>query len=321
VLDFNWFKDQASERSTDRALLLRGEADWGQLTFFGETGFAHRKQRFSIDLDPRVPYSERSAATGVRFKAARKLTLGASIAQRGFDVASGPQSAQIEASLDRTTRTLGAHLAYALTPRTALTFSGEAVRDRFAVAIGPGGRDASSSRVLAGFSFATPSFLSGSLQAGVRAYSRDATSAAPSYRGPVLKLDLALPLSHLARLGLVGEREVYYSAEPGVDQGARVRNSFVSKRYELNLVAELPFDLLGRGFFVTQGADYQLLSLVNGVPAPRESRLHTVGFSVLRIVSDSLRLGGGVSWDHRASTLPGGGYRATRYGFQAEYTP
>jgi hypothetical protein len=95
----------------------------------------------------------------------------------------------------------------------------------------------------------------------------------------------------------------------------------VSKRYELNLVAELPFDLLGRGFFVTQGADYQLLSLVNGVPAPRESRLHTVGFSVLRIVSDSLRLGGGVSWDHRASTLPGGGYRATRYGFQAEYTP
>jgi hypothetical protein len=321
-VDFTWFRDFTSERSTDRGFRFRGETDWGRLTFFGETGRARRKQRFTIDLDERLPYNERTASAGVLVRAARKLTAGFSVTGSSFDLdATSSSSIAVERSLDRSGRILGANVSYALTPRTSLVASAESIRDRFDQAIGSAGREVTSKRYLAGFSFGTRSFLNGRVEAGVRKAPVDSSSAAPGYDTPVLKAELALPFSHVARLKLTGEREIYYSAQAGVSDAAPARNSFVSKRYGAELSAEFPFDLVGRVFAVRQGADYYLPYATEEDLLARDARLNIYGFSLLRAFGESLKIGGGVSWDRRASTLPGGGYRATRYGFQAEYVP
>lgn len=318
LLTWNWFDGETTERSLDRDAGLRAELQIDRLELFGELGWSQAKQRFSIDLDERLVHDDTKHGFGGRLELARKLTLSASAGWQSFDI-EGP--AEVQASLDHETRTLRLEAGYDLTKRTQLTFRAERLTDTFDDAIGSAGREARSGRYMGGFSFGARAAISGRLLLGVREFPGEVGSAAPPYTGPALDISLGLPAGRLGQFRLQAEREVQYSATPGVSEGEFVRNTYVTGRYRAELQSELPFDLIGRGFVQWQTGDYQLPYLVDGVLVDRDATLHVYGFSLLKAFGPTLRVGGGYTWERRDSTLPSDSYRSSRYGIQAEYIP
>ncbi len=320
-LNLNWFREQASERSTDRGFTVRGESDLGPVTVFGETGRGWYKQRFTIDLDERLLYRERAASAGAAVKLGSKLTATGSVEARRFEIDAPADVPSLAASLDRDTRTLRVEARYALTRRTGLLVSNEWIRDQFDETIGVASREVNSKRLLAGFDFSSQA-LSGRFLAGVRAYPAERDSAAPSYQGPALSASLAFPVSNQARLKLEAEREVYYASRPGLlGDGTLARNSYVSWRSRAELSLELPFDLLARPLLGLEDASYQLPYEAAALPFDASSHRWTYGGTLLRVFSKGFKIGGGITWERRSGRAPTNPYRGASWGLQAEYTP
>jgi len=318
VLSWNWFSRETSERSVDQDADLRATLRFDRAELSGELGWGQAKQRFSIDLDERLVHSDTRQGVAGRLRLSRKLALSASARWQSFDI-EGPPA--VQASLDHESLTLGLEAGYALTRRTQLAFRAERISDSFDQAIGSPDREVQSGRYMGGFSFDTRAVISGRLLAGVREFPGEEGSAAPPYTGPALDVSLGASLGRLGQLQLQAEREVQYSATPGVSQGELVRNSYATGRYRAQLQSELAFDLISRVFFQWQTGSYQLPYLVDGALVDRDATLHVYGFSLLKAFGPTLRVGGGYTWESRDSTLPGDSYRSSRYGIQAEYVP
>jgi hypothetical protein len=318
LLTFNWYDQQGDEGSTDRELGVSALVRLGRVQVLGERGWGRARQRFSLDLDERLPHDVRRAGLRVSLQLARRLELSASLEDGRFDI-EGP--AEVEASLDHDSRTLGVGAAYDLTRRTALLLRAERIRDRFDRPLGAASRQAHSSRYMGGLRFGVKAVVTGQLLAGIREFRAEGGSAAPPYAGPALDVSLAVPAGPLGLLKLEAEREVRYSATPGVEAGVNVRNSYVSSRRQIELHSALPWDLVARGFAQWQGGAYGVPYVVEGVALERDATLRVLGLSLLKALGDSLRVGGGYSWERRRSTLPGDDYRGSRYGLQAEYAP
>jgi len=318
LLTWNWFEGEASERSLDRDAGLRARLIFDRVELDADVGWSQAKQRFSLDLDERLVHDDTRQGIGGSLRLARKLKLSASATWQSFDIEGPPE---VQASLDHENQTLGLEAGYDLTKRTQLVFRAERLTDTFDRALGSAGREANSGRYMGGFSFGTRAAITGRLLFGVREFPNDPAAAAPSYTGPALDIGLGIPAGPFGQLRLQAEREVQYSATAGIDGGEPARNSYVTGRYRAELQSALPFDLVSRGFVQWQTGNYQLPYLVDGVVADRDATLYVYGFSLLKVVSESLRIGGGYTWERRESTLPGDTYRSSRYGIQAEYVP
>jgi hypothetical protein len=57
------------------------------------------------------------------------------------------------------------------------------------------------------------------------------------------------------------------------------------------------------------------------VPYPRVDHLYSAGGSLLRRFSDSVRIGGSVTYYRRVSTIPGNSYDRWVYGVSGEIVP
>jgi hypothetical protein len=318
LVSWNWFSRETSERSVDRDAGVKATLRFDRLDVFGELGWGEAKQRFSIDLDERLVHEDTRQGLGARLRLARKLQLSASAQWQSFDIQGPPE---VQASLDHDSETLGLEAGYDLTKRTQLVARFERITDSFDEALGSAGREVRSGRYMGGFGFSTRAAISGRLLLGVREFPGEVGSAAPPYTGPALDVMLGVPAGPLGQLRLQAEREVQYSATPGVSEGELVRNTYVNGRYRAELQSELPFDLISRLFYQRQLGDYQLPYLVDGVAVDRDATLHVYGFSLLKAFGPTLRVGGGYTWESRDSTLPGDSYTTSRYGIQAEYVP
>jgi hypothetical protein len=321
-LNLNWFHEQASERSTDRGFKVRGEVDVGPATFFGETGRGWYKQRFTIDLDERLPYRDKSATVGADLKLGRKVTVTGGLETQRFDIDDAGTAPGVAVALDRDTRTIRLEGRYALTRHTSAVASQEWIEDSFDEAIGAASADVQSRRFLAGFEFDSRGLL-GRFLAGVRDFPAQAGSAAPSYSGPALVASLAFPATSRARVRLDAEREVYYAARPGLQpDGSLGRNSYVSWRSHGELAVELPFDLLARGLVGFEDASYRLPTQADGtLAADASSHRWTWGATLLRAFGRAFKLGGGITWEQRTGRAPTPPYHGTTWGLQAEFTP
>ena len=319
-LNFNWFRDETSERSTDRGYMFRGEADAGPATLFGETGRGWYKRRFTIDLDDRLPYRDNTNSAGVKVKLGTRVIATTTVSTSRFEIEDEPDGPDASTTLNRDTRSLALDARYALTPRTSLVASAEWLEDRFDATVGTAPSEVDSGRYLGGFEFKSKG-LTGQLLAGVRDFpSSDA--AAPSYTGPAVKTNLAFPVGSRARITLEAEREVYYAARTTADAaGSAERNSYVSWRSRGELSLALPFELLARGLFGYEAASYVLpYTGPDGAVDDTTSRF-TYGVTLLRLIGDHLRLGGGIVWEHRIGQSVVDPYDGARWGLQAEFTP
>jgi hypothetical protein len=325
-LDLNYYRRQGEERGTD--FYGEGDAalDLGAFVLLGGGGGGQFSQRFSIDVDERLPRQEKHGYAGLRWQPSRRVSATATGRGEVHTFAPGTLrlGGSIKEAMDRNTLTGSLELRYALTSRTTAVAVGETQEDRFfSQPLDVPKRDRRSRRYLAGFELGTRAAVSGRLLAGVREYPGTLADGSPPYRGPVVAADLTLPVRERVRLRGVAERDVRYASSVVAVDTLRYRNAFVSARYEGQALVDLPWRLVGHASAGYEDARYLL-----PYPYPDASRLadrrdhrYTAGLGLSRRFGDSVRVGGHVSWARRVSTLPLFSYEGLRYGLDAEVLP
>jgi hypothetical protein len=325
-LDLNYYRRQGEERSTD--FYGEGDAalDLGPFVLLGGGGGGQFSQRFSIDVDERLPRQEKHGYAGLRWQPSRRVS--ATVTGRGevFTFAPGTLrlGGAIKEAMDRNTLTGTLELRYALTGKTTALAVGEEREDRFfSQPLDTPRRDRRSRRYLAGFELGARAAVSGKLLAGVRDHPGTLADGSPAYRGPVLTADLTLPVGERVRLRGVGERDLRYASSLVAVDRLRYRNAFVSARYEGQALVDLPLRLVALASAGYEDARYLL-----PYPYPDASRLadrrdhrYTAGVGLSRRFGESVRIGGHLSWARRVSTLPLFSYEGLRYGLDAEVLP
>jgi hypothetical protein len=319
-VDFNYFRQQSSERSTDFGGEGRAELDVGPFTFFGGGGGSESRQRFSIEIDQRVLRQERWGTAGIRATPTTRLSLSVSGTTRVYEFESRlVGGVNIKERLDRNELTGTAQLRYAVTPRTAIVASVYAIEDRFLRQPQEASRVSRSYRYLGGLEFSEKALIRGKVLAGVREF--PASGSTPRYQGPALAVSASVPLLQYGLLTAIAERDVFYALTPVAVASDRFRNSYVSTRLAGEAIVNLPFSLFGRGNFGLEQAKYLLPYPTGNGFAPRMDHLWTAGASLLRAFRTGVRVGGTVQWGRRVSSFPIYSYQGLRYGVQAEIVP
>jgi hypothetical protein len=326
LLDFNYYRRQGEESSTDFFGGGDAELDVGPFTLRGGGGGGQFTQRFSIDIDERLLRQEKFGYVGLGWREQSRLSVRAEGRAEVLEFAEGVfrLGGSVKEAMDRNTLSARGQVRYAVTNRTAVLLSGEAIEDRFfsqPLDVPP--RIRHSYRYLGGFEFSDRALFSGRLLAGVRDFPGTLAAGGPLYRGPVVQADLTLPIRQRARLQVLGERDVRYASSL-VDIGAlRYRNAFVLSRYQGALTFELPLDLMGVASGGFEESRYLLpYPLPSGTRlAERIDHRWTAGVGLMRRFGDQVRIGGHVDWARRVSTLPTFSYQGLRYGLNAEVLP
>lgn len=326
LLDFNYYRRQGEERSTDFFGGGDAELDLGPFTLLGGGGGGQFSQRFSIDIDDRLLRQEKYAYAGLGWRERERLS--ARVEGRTEVLAFAPGVFRlggfVQEAMDRNTLTGRGQVRYALTNRTALLVSAEAMEDRFfSQRTDTPHRIRRSYRYLGGVEFQRPALLSGRFLAGLRDFSGPIAAGSPSYRGPAILADLILPIRNRVRLHGVALRDVRHASSLVEIDDLRFRNAFVSTSYQGDVAIDLPLDLVGVASAGFEEARYLL-------PYPYPDRIHlanrldhrwTAGAGLLRRFGDQVRIGGHIDWARRVSTLPFFSYQGLRYGLTAEVLP
>lgn len=325
-LDLNYYRRQGEEGSTDFYGEGDAELDLGPFTLLGGGGGGQFNQRFSIDIDERLLRQEKHAYVGLAFREKRRLSVRMEARGDVFTFAPGQfrLGGAVQEAMDRNTLSGRGQVRYALTSRTALIASGEALEDRFiSQPVDAPKRIRRSYRYLGGVEFSQRALVSGRLLAGLRDFPGTLADGSPSYRGPALLADLTLPIRQRARLHAVGERDVYYASSLVQLDALRYRNAFVLTRYQGELAFELPLALMGLA-----SAGFERSRYLLPYPYPDATRLAdrrdhrwTAGVGVSRRLGHSVRVGGHLGWTRRVSSLPFFSYEGLRYGLNAEVLP
>jgi hypothetical protein len=323
-LDWSYFRNLSTERSTDPGGLGRAEVDLGPFTLMAGGGALQARQLYSIDIDVRILRQERWVNGGAEWRISRRFAASGGAEQRSYryDPSAGIGGAGLRtaATLNRNNLTGSLGLRYAFTSMTTAIATGDVIEDEFQLSA-PGLQTTRSYRFLAGVEFGEKAFISGRFLAGMRDFPTNSAGSLPSYRGPAFTGQLTLPLFN--RLRLVGSllRDVYVSAQAPRTVEERARNTYVLTQLQGSADIDLPLEFLGRASVGYSDANYLLPTPVGGASFPRVDHLYSVGGSLLRRFSDSVRVGGTVTYYRRVSTLPGNSYDRWVYGVSAEIVP
>ncbi|HEX6737038.1 MAG TPA: outer membrane beta-barrel protein [Vicinamibacteria bacterium] len=325
LLETNYYRRQGEQRSTDFYGEGRGELDLGPFTLFGGGGGGQFTQRFSIDVDERLKRQEKQGYAGATWRVTNRLSATAQGRREIVTFAPGTfrLGGDVKEAMDRDTLAGTGQLRFALTNRTTLLASAETLEDRFFSQPIGGPRVRDSYRFLGGFELSTRAAISGKLLAGLREFPGTLAQGSPPYRGPIVSADVAVPLRPRARLHGIAERDVLYASSVVELGPQRFRNAFVYTRYQGEALMDLPWGLLG---LASAGFEQSRYLLPYPFPdkltlADRVDHRYTAGFSLVRRLGESVRVGGHVGWARRVSSLPFFSYQGVRYGLTAEVVP
>lgn len=319
--DLNYFRREGSERSLDYGGEGLAELQAGRLTLFAGGGGLQGKQRFSIELTERVLRQERWATAGLELALTSRIAARGSGSVRQYEFGSLLIAGEdIKQRLDRRSLSGAAELRYALTRKTKAIASAERIEDRFFGQVGNAPRRTLSYRYLAGFELGERALVSGRALAGIRQLPSGFGETAPGYHGPAIAVSAGLKLGRFGRLDVLGDRDVFYSAEGVRVQDLRLRSAYVYTRYRGEALVGLPLELLGSAFGEWQEASF-LLPLRRVDAFTRVDRVHTFGGSLLRRFGEGVRIGATVAWTQRVSNVESLAYRGLVYGAQAAIVP
>lgn len=316
-LDFNYFRRQRDEQSTDFGGRGSGELKLGAFKFFAGGGGSQARQRFSIDLNDRLLRQEKYADGGVTYSLTHRISLTGSVSSRIYRFENKIVAGQsVKDSFDRRSQSGSAQMRYGLTKQTTFLAVADVIEDRFLARNADAAlQNVRSYRYLGGFEFGERALINGSVLAGVREFPR--SGGAPPYRGPALAVAATVPLFQVGRLSGTVDREVYYATFRAGD----LRNTYVSTRFRAEPSFDLPFNFLGRGILGFEETRYLLPYTYQGTLVRRADHFWIAGGSLLRRVGETLRVGGTLTWNRRVSNFAELSYQGLRYGVQAEVVP
>ena len=323
-LDMSYYRGVSSESSTDPGGQGRAEVDLGPFTLTGGGGALQARQLYSIDIDQRILRQERWVNGGAEWRLSRRFVASGGAEQRSYrydpSVGGLGGSLRTAATLNRNNVTGTLAARFKLTSMTTAIATGDVIDDQFQLSA-PGLDTTRSYRYMAGVELGEKAFVSGRFLAGMRDFPTSSAGSLPSYRGPAFTGQLTLPLFNRLRLAATLLRDVYVSAQAVRTAEDRARNTYILTSLQGSADIDLPLELVGRASVGYSDANYLLPALVGGVPFPRVEHLYSVGGSLLRRFSDSVRVGGTVTYYRRLSTIPGNSYERWVYGVSAEIVP
>jgi Putative beta-barrel porin 2 len=321
-LDWSWFQTFSTESSTDPGGQGHAELDLGPFTLVGGGGGFQARQLYSIDIDQRLLRQERWVNGGAEWRLTRRFVAsgGAEHHEYRYDPTAGGSAATTAATLNRNNLTGTVALRYKLTSMTTAVATADVIQDQFQLAA-PGLDTTRSYRYMGGLEFGKTALINGRFLAGVHDFPASTAGSLPSYSGLALVGQLAWPI--LPRLRLIGtaQRDVYVASIPVRTIEERGRNTYVLTSLEGAAEVDLPLALIGRATLGFSQAKYLLPTIVEGIPFDRVEHLYTAGGTLLRRLSDNLRIGGTVTYYRRLSTIPGNSYDRWLYGVSAEFVP
>ncbi len=325
AVDLFYFRRQDDERSVDFQGEGKAELTLGRLLLFGGGGGGQFTQRFSIDVDDRLKRQEKQGYAGLTWRMSRTLS---TTLQGGSEVVTFAPGTfrlggDIKEAMDRNTLAATAQLRYAVTNRTTLVLSAEALEDRFFSQPATFPRVRESRRYLGGFEFSERAALNGRLLVGMRHFPGTIEEGTPNYRGPVVSADVVLPVRNVAQVRVLADRDVLYAASLVEVQTLRYRNAFIYERLLGEVTFNLPLALMAIASGGFEEARYLL-----PLPYPDEFHLAsrvdhrwTGGLTLYRRFGDAVRIGGHLLWARRVSNLPTFSYEGVRYGLSAQFIP
>jgi hypothetical protein len=319
------YRRENEESSTNFFGEGRADLELGPLTLFGGGSGGQFTQRFSIELDDRIEYQLKRGLVGATWRPTRRISVTgqASSDEYIFAPAILRNGQNAKEAADRNSITGSATVRYALTKRTGLVLSADAIEDRFLSQPATVPRVFQSYRYTGGFDFGEKAVVNGRLLAGLRDLPATLAQGGAPYTGPVINADITVPLGRSGRLRVVGLRDADYAAN-FVDLGrAHYRNVFVYKRALGEASFDLPASFVVSGAVQGEEARYLLPYLYPDqfhVARRLDHRL-TLSTALLRHFGGSFRIGGYVRWDRQVSSLPGYSYEGARYGLSAELVP
>lgn len=326
LVDVNYFYRENEERFTDFYGAGQASFDLDPLILFGGGGGGEYTQRYSIDVDERLPRQEKRGHLGASIRLGPRLlfTTRASVEVITFAGGMFRLGGDIKSSLDRNTIGGAADLRYKLTPFTTLVASAEGIEDRFVSQPAERTPKRRSYRYLGGLELSPKAAISGRVMAGFREFPGTLEQGSPPYQGPVFLADLTMPVGNLARLRFEGIRDVLFASSLVDIHPLQYRNAFILTRLTGEVTFPIPGSFTGRAGAAFEEADYLLPHPYGDDPiilADRQDHRYTGSVGLVRSFGDRLRLGGYVSWSRRVSTLQLFSYEATRYGFLVEVIP
>jgi hypothetical protein len=322
-LDWNYYRRYTTERSTDPGGEGHAEVDLGPFTLVGGGGALEARQLYSMDIDERILRQERWVNGGGEWRLTRRVVVSGGAEHRSYrydPTARTGGSLGAAASLDRNTLTGTLVLRYKLTSMTTAVATGDVLEDQFQLSA-PGLDTTRSYRYMAGLEFGETAFITGRFLGGIRDFPAASSGSLPSYRGPAFVGELALPLFNRLRLVGTVQRDVYVASAAVRSAEERARNTYVLTALQGSADIDLPLELIGRASVGFSKTEYLLPTLLGGISFPREDHLYTAGASLMRRFSDSVRIGGTVTWYRRVSTIPGNSYDRWVYGVSGEIVP
>ena len=321
-LDWSYFRTFDTERSIDPGGEGHAEVDFGPFTLVGGGGGFQARQLYSMDIDSRILREEKWVNGGGEWRLTRRFVISGGAEHRTYRYDPTAQTGDLTAAatLDRNNLTGTVAVRYKLTSMTTAIATGQVLEDQFRLSA-PGLDTTRSYRYMGGLEFGEKAFITGRFLAGVRDFPASTSGSLPSYRGPALLGELALPLFNRLRLVGTAQRDVFVSSTPVRTAEERARNTYILTALEGDAEIDLPLALIGRATVGFSEAEYLLPTSIQGVPFPRVEHLYSAGGSLLRRFSDNVRIGGTVTYYRRVSTIPNNSYERWVYGVSAEIVP
>ncbi len=324
-LDWSYFRSLSTERSTDPGGEGRIEVDLGPFTLTGGGGAFQARQLYSIDIDERILRQEQWGNGGAEWRITRRFLLSGGAEYRTFRydpsarTSSGNPFAAASLNRNNTTGTVAAR--YKLTSMTTAIATGDVIEDEFQLSAPGlehhpllplhGGRSSSGRR---------PSSPGASSSASATSRPRAAAASRPT-AAPRTPPSSPCPSSTACASSAPSCATCTSPPRPSAPPRSAPATPTSSPASRARSTSISPSSSSAARASASARPTTSSRRRSSGVPFARVEHLYTVGGSLLRRFSDSVRVGGTVSYNRRVSTIPLNSYERWVYGISAEIVP
>jgi hypothetical protein len=209
--DYVWFKDYASQRSTNANYGLRFNMSASRLKpFVGGERF-HTSTRPNVEIDTRARRVENLLLAGTNFDISERMALTATVqySDATYDEDEQFRGVPLDQALNQTARTYSAGVRYAVTPLTTFSVLGNYSEDIFTHSPL---RNSKSYSVTPMVEFAPEAVIRGSFAAGYELFAPDDPELA-EHRGLIFEGNVNWSISARTTFDVTARRAVNYSYE------------------------------------------------------------------------------------------------------------
>ena len=178
--DYVWFKEHASERSTNLSYALRFNLSASRWKPFVGAERVRTRTRPSVEIDTRAERLDQTAVTGANFDVSERTAISASVRflDSRFDDSARFRGVTLDDALNRTSWTYSSGVRYAITPLTTLAVNGNYTADTFR---GSHLRDSKFYSVTPVIEFSPEAVIHGKVSAGYQYFSPEDPGLADSH--------------------------------------------------------------------------------------------------------------------------------------------